>query len=90
MQLANKSVIGFMFSCPISSNPTYNFPGSSTNGPSGKLSAPKNLPYLLAFCFENGNNRSLLFFNTDTGNSHAIALAGSNLPAGTVTQGNTK
>jgi hypothetical protein len=32
------------------------------------------------------NNRSLLFYNTDTGNSHAIALAGSNLPAGTVTQ----
>jgi hypothetical protein len=86
MQLANKSVIGSMFACPISSNPTYNFPGSSTNGPSGKLPAMNDVPYLFAFCFKNGSNRSLLFFNTDTVNSHAIALAGSNLPTGTVTQ----
>jgi hypothetical protein len=86
MQLANKSVIGPMFSCPISSNPTYSFPGSSTNGPSGKLPSMKDVPYLYAFCFENGSNRSLLFFNTDTVNSHAITLAGSNLPTYKVTQ----
>jgi len=86
LQLANKSMIGPMFSCPITSGPTYNFPGSSTNGPSGKLPALANVPYLFAFCFENGTNRSLLFLNTDTVASHTISLAGSNLPTGTVTQ----
>jgi hypothetical protein len=86
MQLANKSVIGPMFSCPIASNPTYNFPGSTTNGPSGMLSALSSVPYLYAFCFENGSSRSLVLFNTDTSNSHTIVLAGSNQPRGTITQ----
>jgi hypothetical protein len=86
MQLANKSVIGPMFSCPIASNPTYNFAGSSTNGPSGTLPALSNVPYLYAFCFENGRDRSLVLFNTDIASSHAIVLTGANLPSGMVTQ----
>lgn len=86
MELANKSVIGPMFSCPVASNPSYNFSGSSTNGPGGMLPALSSVPYLFAFCFENSNNRSLLFFNTDTANSHEIILKGSNLPTGTVAQ----
>jgi hypothetical protein len=86
MELANKSVIGPMFSCPISSNPTYNFAGSSTNGPNGSLPALSNVPYLYAFCFENGTNRSMVIFNIDTANVHTITLNGANHPSGTVTQ----
>ncbi|MFC5861113.1 hypothetical protein ACFPT7_02285 [Acidicapsa dinghuensis] len=85
MRLANQSVIGPMFSCPISENVHYRFEGSTTNGPEGSLPAIEKLPYLYAFCFKNGPNRSILLFNMDTHDSHTISFAGTHLPTGSVT-----
>ncbi len=84
VQLINQSVIGPMYSCPISSSPTYTFPGS-VNGSSG-MPALANVPYLYAFCFENGSSRSLVLINTDLSNPHTLTFAGSNTPTGAVTQ----
>jgi hypothetical protein len=84
VQLANQSVIGPMYSCPINNDPTYAFLGS-VNG-SYVMPAMANVPYLYAFCFENGNNRSLVLINTDLVNSHTLTFAGSNTPTGAVTQ----
>jgi hypothetical protein len=84
VQLANQSIIGPMYSCPIAGNLTYNFAGS----PNGiaPLPALNNVPYLYAFCFENGTKRSLVLINTDLSSSHTIGFAGTNPPQGTVTQ----
>ena len=82
LSLVNQSIIGPMFSCPLTNNPAFNFAGS-TNGP---VPAVNNVSYLYAFCFENGNNRSLVLLNTDLVNNHTINLAGANLPAGSVTK----
>jgi len=84
VQLVNQSIIGSMYSCPIANNLTYNFAGSP-NGISA-LPALNNVPYLYAFCFENGSNRSLVLINTDLTSSHTIGFSGTNPPQGTVTQ----
>jgi LysM repeat protein len=73
-----------MYSCPIANNLTYNFAGSP-NGISA-LPALNNVPYLYAFCFENGSKRSLVLINTDLTSSHTISFSGTNPPQGTVTQ----
>jgi len=70
-----------MYSCPIANNLTFNFAGSQ-NGLS-PLPALNNVPYLYAFCFENGSNRSLVLINTDLSGSHAISFSGTNPPQGT-------
>jgi hypothetical protein len=84
VSLVNQSIIGPMYSCPINNNLTYNFAGS----PNGNAAMPAmtNVPYLYAFCFENGSNRSLVLINTDLTNSHKLSFGGINPPAGTVTQ----
>jgi hypothetical protein len=84
VQLVNQSIIGSMYSCPIAGNLTYNFAGSP-NGISA-LPALNNVPYLYAFCFENGSKRSLVLINTDLTSSHTISFSGTNPPQGTVTQ----
>jgi len=71
VQLVNQSIIGPMYSCPITSNLTYNFPGSP-NG-NAPMPAMTNVPYLYAFCFENGTKRSLVLINTDLSSSHTIS-----------------
>jgi Chitobiase/beta-hexosaminidase C-terminal domain len=83
VSLVNQSIIGPMYACPINSNLTYNFPGSP-NG-EGAMPAMNNVPYLYAFCFENGTKRSLVLINTDLSNSHTINFSGTNPPFGTVT-----
>ena len=85
VQVANQSIIGPMYSCPITNNLTYSFAGSP-NGPNGPLPATSSVPYLYAFCFQNGNQRSLVLINTDLANSHTITFAGTNPPQGSVTQ----
>jgi hypothetical protein len=88
ISLVNQSIIGPMYSCSIANNVTYNFAGSPLNGatvPSG-TPATNAVPYLYAFCFENGGNRSVVLINTDLSSSHAVTFAGSNIPYGTVTQ----
>jgi hypothetical protein len=84
VQVANQSIIGPMYSCPISNNLTYNFAGSP-NGNS-PMPAMANVPYLYVFCFENGTKRSLVLINTDLSNSHSLSFGGINPPSGTVTQ----
>jgi hypothetical protein len=84
VQLINQSIIGPMYSCPISSNLTYNFAGSP-NG-NAVMPAMTNVPYLYAFCFENGTNRSLVLINTDLSSSHIMNFSGTNPPLGTVTE----
>jgi hypothetical protein len=84
VQLVNQSIIGPMYACPIANNLTYNFAGSP-NGVS-PLPALNNVPYLYAFCFENGTNRSLVLINTDLSSSHTISFGGTNPPTGAVTQ----
>jgi hypothetical protein len=85
MSLVNQSIIGPMYSCPITGNATYNFAGSSSNG-SPTMPALNNVPYLYAFCFENGAQRSVVLINTDLSNSHTVSFAGTNLPSGSVTE----
>ncbi|MGD0097346.1 MAG: chitobiase/beta-hexosaminidase C-terminal domain-containing protein, partial [Terracidiphilus sp.] len=84
VQLVNQSIIGSMYSCPIANNLTFNFAGS----PNGITAMPalNNVPYLYAFCFENGTKRSLVLINTDLSASHTIGFSGTNPPQGTVTQ----
>jgi len=84
VQLINQSIIGPMYSCPINSNLTYDFAGSP-NGNS-PMPAMTNVPYLYAFCFENGTKRSLVLINTDLSSSHTLTFGGINPPSGTVTQ----
>ncbi len=84
VSLVNQSIIGPMYSCPINNNATYNFAGS-VNG-SNPIPAFSNVPSLYAFCFENGNARSVVLINTDLTASHTISFAGTNTPAGAVTQ----
>jgi LysM repeat protein len=83
ISLINQSIIGPMYACPINNNVTYNFTGS----PNGVLAMPalNNVPYVYAFCFENGTKRSLVLINTDLSNSHTINFGGTNPPYGTVT-----
>jgi hypothetical protein len=88
MSLVNKSIIGPMYSCPISSNPAFNFAANTLNGsivPPG-IPALSNVPYLYSFCFENGTSRSLVLINTDLSNSHTVSFAGTNPPQGAVTE----
>ena len=84
VSLVNQSIIGPMYSCPINNNVTYNFAGS-VNG-SNPIPAFSNVPSLYAFCFENGSARSVVLINTDLTASHTISFAGTNPPAGAVTQ----
>jgi hypothetical protein len=88
ISLINQSIIGPMYSCPISNNLTYNFAGSATNGtavPPG-VPATNAVPYLYSFCFESGGNRSMVLVNTDLTASHTVSFAGTNIPYGTVTE----
>jgi hypothetical protein len=85
LSLVNQSIIGPMYSCPIGNNATYNFTGNANNG-SPTMPALNNVPYLYAFCFENGSQRSLVLINTDLNSSHSLSFAGTNLPGGSVTE----
>jgi hypothetical protein len=80
VQLINQSIIGPMYSCPINNNLTYNFAGSP-NGNS-PMPAMTNVPYLYAFCFENGTKRSMVLINTDLTTSHTVNFGGTNPPNG--------
>lgn len=87
LSLVNQSIIGPMYACSISNNTTYNFAGNSQNGtnvPPG-IPALQDVPYVYSFCFENGNNRSVVLINTDLTGSHTLNFSGTNPPAGTVT-----
>lgn len=87
VSLVNQSIIGPMYSCPISNNLTYNFAGTTQNGfPSVGMPAMQNVPYLYSFCFQNGTKRSIVLVNTDINSSHKISFSGTNAPSGTVTQ----
>ncbi len=83
-QLVNQSIIGPMYSCPINNNQTHNF-GGSPNGVK-PMPAMNNVPYLYAFCFENGSHRSIVLINTDLTSSHSIGFSGTHPPQGIVTQ----
>jgi len=88
LSLMNQSMIGPMYSCPISNNATYNFAGNASNGtavPPG-MPALKNVPYLYAFCFQNGTKRSLVLVNSDLTGSHTLAFSGTHPPSGAVTE----
>jgi hypothetical protein len=88
LSLMNQSVIGPMYSCPISTNATYSFAGNASNGTNIPPGIPQlnNVPYLYAFCFENGTKRSLVLVNADLTGSHTLAFSGTNVPAGVVTE----
>jgi len=86
LELANAANIGNMYSCPISSGPTYTFAGStSTPNPPSAMPSLSGVPYLYAFCFENGTARAQVYINTDLTSSHTLTFAGTNPPTGTVT-----
>jgi hypothetical protein len=84
IELINRSIIGPMYACPIDGNPKYNFAGSP-NGVAG-MPPMRDVPYLYAFCFKNGDRRSVVLINTDRTESHSMAFAGTHPPRGTVTQ----
>src|ERR1035441_9721132 len=82
LSLVNQSIIGPMYSCPIANTPTHNFTGSA-NGNS-PIPALANVPYLYAFCFENGNDRSVILIKTDVSGPNPISFPGRNPPQGSV------
>ncbi|MGD0893004.1 MAG: chitobiase/beta-hexosaminidase C-terminal domain-containing protein, partial [Terracidiphilus sp.] len=84
MSLVNQSIIGPMYSCSITNNLTHDFAGSANGIYS--IPATKGVPYLYAFCFENGTRRSLVLINTDLVKTHTLNFRGNNLPAGSVIQ----
>jgi hypothetical protein len=87
MQLVNKSIIGTMFSCPISGSNTFNFAANTNNGdqvPPG-TPATSNVPLVYAYCFKSGTARSLVLINTDVAAAHTVTFAGTNTPNGIVT-----
>lgn len=86
LQLINKSIMGTMYSCPLSGTFSANYAGNTNNGDTVPPGTPAitNLPYIYAFCFMSGSNRSMVLVNSDF-SSHAVTLAGSQAPTGTVT-----
>jgi hypothetical protein len=87
IELINKSIIGTMFSCPVSGTNTFNFSADTSNGstvPPG-VPATSNVPLVFAYCFKSGTSRSMVLINTDLASTHTITLAGGNIPTGTVT-----
>ncbi|HTW79622.1 MAG TPA: Ig-like domain repeat protein, partial [Terracidiphilus sp.] len=87
LSLVNQSIIGPMYSCPIAGNASLNFQGETNNGAIVPPGSPElnDVPLLYAFCFENGNNRSVVFINTDLTTAHTLTFAGTDAPAGVVT-----
>lgn len=83
-QLVNQSIIGPMFSCTIKNNLTYRFAGSPNGEP--PMPAVENVPYLFAFCFKNGDKRSIVVINTDLTTSHAISFEGTDPPQKNTTE----
>jgi hypothetical protein len=86
LEVYNTAAVGSMTSCPISSGPTYNFPGDSniTFGGPG-MPAQSGIPTVYAACFSNGLARGVAFINVDQSASHTLTFAGANAPTGTVT-----
>jgi hypothetical protein len=92
LSLVNQSIIGPMYSCSVTNNPTWNFPalqGSTTRGSlngSDSSGTPNmnSVPYLYSFCFMNGGRRSMVVVNTDLSNSYPVNFGGTNAPTGTV------
>jgi hypothetical protein len=88
LALSNQSIIGPMYSCPVSgSGSTFNFAGNTSNGTSVPPGVPavNNVPLVYAFCFKNGSNRSVVLVNTDIASTHTVTFAGTPMPTGTVT-----
>jgi hypothetical protein len=77
VQIANQCIGqgGTMYGATVSGETTYST--SALNG----WPAWSNLPYLTAYAFENGNNRCLLFANTDPVNPATVSITGTNAPS---------
>jgi hypothetical protein len=91
IKLVNKSVIGDMYSCPVTgAGSTFNFAANPNNGDGNQWAAYygtpalSNVPLVYVFCFKSGNSRSIVLVNSDF-TAHTVALAGNNVPTGTVT-----
>lgn len=82
ISLANASVIGPEFSCPLTGNATANLQQDKANN----VPAVANVPLLYAFCYKqsNGASRSILLFNTDTSTAHKVFFSGANAPSGSI------
>ena len=84
MRMVNAAIIGPMYDCsvakPTTSNLLANHNGQDANG----TPATNNIPQEYAYCFKNGNQRSMVVINTDITNSHAISFAGAQAPSGQV------
>lgn len=80
--VANASVIGPEFSCPLTGAPAFNLPEDKANG----VPAVSNVPLLYAFCYKatSGTSRSILLFNTDTTHAHNVTFNGDNAPSGSI------
>ena len=80
--LANASVIGPEFSCPLTGNLTIDLAEDKAN----RVAPVKGVPLLYAFCYEarSGNRRSILLFNTDTEQPHKVTFSGRDIPSGKV------
>ena len=80
--VANASVIGPEFSCPLTGNSTIDLPEDKAN----HIAAVSGVPLLYGFCYEarRGNRRSILLFNTDTQRAHTVTFSGANTPSGNV------
>ncbi len=82
ISLANASVIGPEFSCPLTGNLTIDLAADKAN----RVAAVNGVPLLYAFCYQasRGNRRSIVLFNTDTERAHTVTFSGPNTPKGNV------
>lgn len=70
---------GAGYEATVQEGPDYHFSGY--NG----VSPQKQVPYLDAFAFKNGNQRCIVVVNTDVEHSHTFRFAGDHPPSGEVT-----
>jgi hypothetical protein len=82
LEVVNEAIRGEMTSCKFNSGlPTYDYPGDEADN---LQPAMKEVPWLFAFCFREGETRSFVLINTNPGSSYTVGFAGSAAPKGTV------
>lgn len=84
MRIVNAAIIGPMYACPITSPTTYNLAANQNGQSSAGTTAANNIPQEYAYCFKNGNRRSMIAINVDIAAPHTLSFAGGGAPSGTV------
>ncbi|MBT9332298.1 hypothetical protein [Paracidobacterium acidisoli] len=82
VELVNHAIEGEMTDCDFTSGlPTYDYPGDPADN---DQPAMDHVPWLYAFCFRSGAERSFVLINTNPLTSYTVGFAGTAAPQGTV------